>query len=359
MDLHDAERVAQQALPLFGIDAQATTAFIKYRENHVFRATAPGASYAVRLHRPGYRDDDEVATELGYLRALRAAGVPVPDVVPTVEGALVAHVSAGGHDRLVSVQRWLDDAAAFGSVEEVLGGTHTPDPEEFIRIGALLGALHAAEGTLALPTEFRRGAWDAAGLAGDHPLWGDPRALPTLNGDERDAVGRAVRALHARLLTLPRTPDVYGVVHADATPENIMVTPAGFVLIDFDDFGTGWYAFDLATAVFHHALHPRYAEYEQAVLAGYASVRPLAGLDAATWDALLLARGLTYLGWAAERPGDPASDFVAASVAPWVAAACAAYADGEALPWHRPTGSPFDGSSTTATPASRPAKDSA
>jgi hypothetical protein len=35
-------------------------------------------------------------------------------------------------------------------------------------------------------------------------------------------------------------PEVYGVIHADSTPDNILVSGEEFMLIDVDDFGEGW-----------------------------------------------------------------------------------------------------------------------
>jgi len=333
MQIDEAADLARASLGAFGLPADAGIAFIKYRENHVFRADADGAAYAVRLHRPGYRTDGEIRTELEYVRALRDAGVPVPELLTTTDGAPFARVAHGGHERLVSVQRWLVDAQPFGEIEAALSGEHSPEPEASARIGALLARLHVAAQRIGRPAGFERAAWDADGLAGAAPLWGDPRGLAALAPDERAVIDAALPALHDALRRLPTTPDVYGVVHADATPENVLATGDGFTLIDFDDFGTGWFAFDLVTALFHHTGHARAAAYERALIDGYEAIRPLSPAERDAWDALDLARGLTYLGWAAERAGDPASDFVGAAVAPLVVRAARSFVAGEPAPW--------------------------
>ncbi|WP_309072186.1 phosphotransferase [Arthrobacter sp.] len=337
MHIKDAHDIARAALAPFGLDPDSRVEFIKYRENHVFRAIdSTGSSTAIRLHRPGYRDEEELRSEFEFLRALRDAGVEVPEVIPTLDGDLFTLVQVGEHSRQVSAQRWVEDASPFGDIESVLAGRHNPEPAAFAQIGALLGRLHAAAVRMGIPAGFRRSAWDAAGLAGPSPLWGDPRLLTSLTTEERDAVDRALPALHEQLSALPTDSSVFGIIHADASPENLLETAHGVVLIDFDDFGTGWFVFDLVTAIFHHALHPRYLDYEQALIAGYTQERPLSKDEIAVWDAFMLARGLTYLAWAAERPGDPASDFVAANVAPWVAQLADTYDRGQASPWRRP-----------------------
>ncbi|GAA1420337.1 phosphotransferase enzyme family protein [Agrococcus citreus] len=333
MDIDEAAAVARLALDAFGLSSDAPIAFVKHRENHVFRADVDDASYAVRVHRSGYHSDGEIRTELEYVRALRDAGVPVPDVLATRDGSPFARVTTGDRVHLVSLQRWLVDAQQFGDVDAAVDGTHAPEAAAFTEIGAMLAELHVATARIGVPDGFERAAWDADGLAGRAPLWGDPRALRSLDAEARALLDTAAPALHDRLRGLGTGPDRYGVVHADATPENILRCGDGFVLIDFDDFGTGWFVFDLVTALFFYTGHPRAAEYERALLEGYEAIRPLSATEHAAWDALDLARGLSYLGWAAGRPGDPASAFIAEAIAPRVLSAATAFVAGDRAPW--------------------------
>lgn len=334
MEIDAAFELVRRTLPLYGMEQECAVTFVKYRENHVFRVDAPdGVSVAVRLHRPGYRDQQEILTELAYLDALGRAGVPVPEVLRAQDGRLVCEVAVGEHARSVSVQRWIDHAVPFGDIDGALSGRHDPPAAQFRDIGVVLARLHDAEAVIGRPGSFQRDAWDADGLAGSRPLWGDPAALPGLTPRDRESVARGKAHVHRRLQALDTGPDVFGVIHGDATPENVLIAGDGVVLIDFDDFGTGWFAFDLVTALFHHARNPRYPEFERALRDGYSEMRPLSPADESAWDDLMLARGLTYLGWAAERPGDPASDFITEVVAPWVARIADAATAGEPAPW--------------------------
>lgn len=58
---------------------------------------------------------------------------------------------------------------------------------------------------------------------------------------------------------LGTTADRYGVLHADLTPENVLVQDGRLLVIDFDDFGAGWYLFDLTAALVFFVPHPRYS----------------------------------------------------------------------------------------------------
>ncbi|WP_371832061.1 phosphotransferase, partial [Rhodococcoides fascians] len=95
------------------------------------------------------------------------------------------------------------------------------------------------------------------------------------------------------------------------------------MLIDFDDAGHGWHAFEIATLWFWFQPPPLFEQYAAAALASYASTR--GHVDHTLLSGMTLARGLTYLGWAAARRGDPTADFIAGSLVDLVARNAAQY----------------------------------
>ena len=90
------------------------------------------------------------------------------------------------------------------------------------------------------------------------------------------------------------------------------------VVIDFDDFGDGWYLFDLATPLFFFQGHPDYAAFRASLLEGYRAERPLSEAEERLLDLFLVARGYTYLGWAATRPETDTAAFLIAEIVPLV-----------------------------------------
>jgi Ser/Thr protein kinase RdoA (MazF antagonist) len=320
IDEQAARRIVHSALTRYGL-ADVNLHFVKYRENYVFRAECGGEEFAVRLHRPGLHSVEEVRTELAYLDALRQRGFTVPEAVPTVDGELLCTVDDGtGGAVHVDLQRWVTGAEPLGDIGEAFDGSSRLAPEDFHRLGAMAADLHNHTEQLGRLPGFTRAAWDVEGLVGEQALWGDPLALPVLTTADRALLADAVQRLTTDLTELGTDPAVYGVIHADFTPENILVRGEELVLIDFDDFGEGWHLFELATVLFFYRPHPRFPEFVDAVFAGYRTQRPLDERQLRLWPGMLLARGLTYLGWAAERPGQETSEFIAEQVVPVVLA---------------------------------------
>jgi Ser/Thr protein kinase RdoA (MazF antagonist) len=312
-----ARAVVTEALVSYGL-AGAELHFVKYRENHVFRAELDGRSYAVRLHRRGVHSTASIQTELAYLVALADRGFPVPELTHTTAGDVVCLVRSGEVVYQVDVQHWVAGAVPLGDIGEAFDGSSALTPEDFHRLGQMAGELHNHTEVVGRIPGYTRASWDVDGLVGESALWGDPFDLGALTSADRAALAGAVARLRADLTTLGTGPDVFGVIHADFTPENILRRGDDHVLIDFDDFGEGWHLFELATVLFFYLPHPRYAEFCDSLFAGYRTRRPLGAGQLRLWTGMLLARGLTYLGWAAARPGDDTSTFIAQEVVPVV-----------------------------------------
>ncbi|QKZ17144.1 phosphotransferase enzyme family protein [Streptomyces chartreusis] len=319
-DIEAAQRIAAQALAHYGADQAAALTFVKYRENYVFKAEGETGSYALRLHRNGYRTDAEILEELDLLAALAAGGVSVPRLRLTAQGEPFCRIpDEHGDVHQVDMLEWVADAVPLGDVGEAFTGEAVVVPATFHALGVLIAELHQKASTLQRKTPSARASWDVAGLVGGaEAVWGDPRRAFRAGAAGHEIVNRAMAWLETELTAYGKAPDRYGPIHADVTPENVLVRGNQMTLIDFDDSGEGYYLFDLATAAFFYLPHPRFDEVVSAMLLGYNSVRSLTSEDLALWRPMLLARGLTYLAWAADRVGDETSDFIFEHVRPLV-----------------------------------------
>jgi Ser/Thr protein kinase RdoA (MazF antagonist) len=77
------------------------------------------------------------------------------------------------------------------------------------------------------------------------------------------------------MLRAGSSPEHFGLIHADLEPPNWLFHRGEARPIDFDEFGLGFFAFDLMQIIWTHALWPDYATFRQTLLEGYESIRPI------------------------------------------------------------------------------------
>ena len=294
--------VAAEALDAWGW-RQAQLRLIKHRENAVFAAVLDGRRRALRLHRQGYHDDAELRSELQWMRALEAAGIEVPQVLPTAAGELFVSRRFEGLPGPLQADlfEWID-GEPLGAVETGIRDAGRDVAQTYFTIGALAGRLHNQSSAWTLPPGFKRHAWDLAGLVGEQPFWGRFWELPTLSNDERKLMERTRQRLRRELSGLRQSPDDYSLIHADFVAENILVDGDQVRLIDFDDAGFGWHLFELATSTHFLMGEECFEAAQEALIRGYRGERPLPDVQLARLPLFSLARATTYLGWVHTRP---------------------------------------------------------
>ncbi len=306
LDARDTpDAIARAALAHWRL-ADAPLASVQQRENLVFRVGLPGGAAALRLHRAGYHDAAALDSELMWLEALHAQGLPVPRPIPTAAGALSAVVVAHGVARRADLLEWLD-GEPLGASGSPLAGDRARTRRVFAALGQAMARLHAASDAWVRPPGFTRHHWDRDGLVGDSPFWGrfwDVRELP--GASDADAALLLAGRDHARaaLGALPATLD-YGLVHADLVRENVLVAGEAVRLLDFDDAGFGWRLFDIATALVKNRTEPDADGIAASLLDGYCAVRSLAGQALDHLPLFMMLRAFTYLGWVAARRHEP------------------------------------------------------
>ncbi len=282
---------------------------IKDRENAVYEIRLPdGKRAALRLHRAGYQSVAAIRSELWWMSQLADAGLPVPRPVPTLSGDLIADTDG----RAASVVTWID-GRQFGDGDSPLPGDASLVESRFHALGGLIAGMHDATDALDLPTGFERPHWDAAAFTGDDPLWGRYWENPALEAEEVRDVLDAREKLGAFLADMALNGADFGLIHADVLRENVLVSGAAFALIDFDDSGFGFRAYDLATALVQGLEDPMYPVARRALEAGYHAVRrPDAG-HLGDIDMFVALRCFASAGWIVSRAeaDDPRMRFYA------------------------------------------------
>lgn len=272
---------------------------IKFRENAVFSARHDsGRRIAVRVHRHAYHSPDALRSELVWMRALDAAGVSAPPVLPGIDGD---YLIEAGHPsvpeaRQVDLLEWLP-GEPIGSAEEGVATSGGEVIALFEKVGALAASVHNQSSGWDGAAGISRHHWDQDGLIGPEPFWGQFWKMPGLSDDQVDLLQSArARAAHD-LADFGRSGDRYGLIHADFVPENLLYDGDRISLIDFDDCGFGWHMFELATALFFTVHQPNYEDLRAALFRGYRQLRVLPDAHEALLPLFLFLRGSTYLGW--------------------------------------------------------------
>lgn len=286
----------QRALTLWGLQG-ANWQLIAERENQVFRVDRDGQSFALRLHRPGYRSDLELRSELEWMRALGAGGLSVPTPVASTNGQSL-HVIDGVQ---VDLLTWLSGKPAGQSGDPLKLSDRTGF---FHKLGREMARMHILADAWTLPKDFARCAWDCDGLVGEAPVWGRFWENPTLSASDRSLFSTMRKAAGQELQKRAPLLD-YGLIHADLVRENVMVDGDRLHLIDFDDSGFGFRLFDIATVLLKNIDEPDYLALQKALIQGY---RTLRAIDISALDLFMLLRSATYVGWITPRMNEPGSD---------------------------------------------------
>ena len=278
-----------QALALWGLEA-AECSFVAGRENRVYRVKTATGDLALRIKRPGYRQEDELVSELAWLEAMDRAGLHVPRPLPSRAGKLLEPLGAG----FVDLVTWL--------AGKPMGKSRAPLALEnreavFFALGREMALLHAACDAWQRPAGFRRCHWDIDGLLGEAPVWGRFWDNPTLDPQTKELFIRFRAAARDRLASAGAALET-GLIHADLVRENVLLDGPVIQMIDFDDGGFGFRLFDVATVLLKSIAEPDYPALKDSLIGGYHSQRPL---DLSLLDLFIAIRALTYVGWIVPR----------------------------------------------------------
>ncbi len=300
-------QLARNALQAWRL-ADAGLDLIKYRENAVFAVDARAGEhgdgselrYVLRVHRPRYRSDDDLRSEAAWTRALAAAGVETAAMLQTTDGDIlsVAEAAAVPEPRQCDLMAWVD-GEALGSLEHGVKLGDTGIEENYRRVGEIAARIHEHGLSWEKPSWFSRPRWDVDALLGDDPIFGRFWELDLLDQSQLAPLQRARELARERLDELG-PPDL--LIHGDAMPDNLLVSGDRVRVIDFDDCGWSWAGLELATSVFPLLLAGGFDAGLRGFLSGYQSVREFPAEQVDALPHLLMARGLSYLGWPVGRP---------------------------------------------------------
>lgn len=272
------------------VDGGAPPRLINHSENQTFQIdTARQGSFTLRVHRTGYQSRDSIESELAWLTALRRdTALRIPEPVRGRDGRLLQGFETPNGPRMAVLFR------------HIPGSEPQPDSnlgDLFVTLGTYAATMHNHVTTWQRPPGFERQIWQAATILDSDAPWGDWRVAPGVNANNRPILDRLDSALWARLAAYGTSPDRYGLIHADMRLGNLLVDGDSVTLIDFDDCGFCWFAYDFAAAISFHETNPAIPALKSAWLEGYQTVRTLNAEDVAAIDAMVMLRRMALLAW--------------------------------------------------------------
>ncbi len=302
---------AFEVLEKFPIRAERLC-LVAMAENVTFRVTGgrDGASYVLRLHRPGYHDIAELNSERVWVRALAETGIAVPLSIPATSGQdyVTVSIPATGEIRHAGLTQWIE-GRVVAEIEHT-AGTRWLEPY-FAQLGTIMASMHNQASTWLVPVPFRRHAFDADGLMGEAPFWGRFWEHEALTAKERRTLLDIRERIYGTLDHYGRDPTTFSMIHADLHLDNLVVNGHRLTVIDFDDAGFGWHQYDIAVALYHSYPGGRAdagdaagnrARVERAFLDSYRAARPITEEALALIPMFRLIRGMAIIGWKHQRP---------------------------------------------------------
>ena len=297
--------LALTSLAEFGI-RPSSVRHIAHSENVTFDVRArrgggrgPGAPYArgrylLRVHRPGYHTPEAVESEAAWLSALRdSLDLSVPEPLSTSDGrlAVVAEHEGVPGSRVCTLLRWMEGG---------MRSKRTARPTHMRMLGRLMALLHEHSTSWKRPDGFVRGAWDWYGLfeswgtAGENYSWVWDK-IPTKT---RRLYESSARDAADAIEDLGEGEDAVGLIHADLHLGNVLFGEGEARAIDFDDCADGYWLYDMAVALMDLRDRDDWESLRDALLEGYAELRPLPGGIDPYLETFMCARCVSVMLWA-------------------------------------------------------------
>lgn len=284
---------------VWGVSPEADLKLLTISENATFRiADAKGGrDLIVRVHRPDYHTEQEILSELAWIEALRQEGVvATPQPITANDGSLLQVFSDGETMR---------HAVAF----EYMPGKEPDAESDLVRwygtLGEINARLHAHSRGWTRPEQFIRKTWNFDCILGDGAHWGDWRAALGLTSEGRQILERTHALLEAQTAAYGYGADRFGLVHCDMRAANLLVEGDRLGVIDFDDCGLSWFAYDFAAAISFMEHEPFIPDLMAAWLEGYRRVAPLDAEHEAALPMFIMLRRMQLTAWIASHAETP------------------------------------------------------
>ncbi|WP_037676107.1 phosphotransferase [Streptomyces griseus] len=279
---------------IYALDAgpRTVTPVTRGALGQIWKLTGHGSAWAVKEMLFGC-DEEQVRQEAALREAAEELGISSPRLFRNREGAYVSQLPPALGGSCVKLYDWVDGTRADPA-----------DPEILSWCGRTLALLHrAGEGTSGTPNAWYEQCRQAADWAELHEVvrragepWSD--ALGTFIAGPAVELARHVTPSGRGGLVLS---------HLDVQPQNVLVGPAGPVLLDWDNAGPIAAERELAQVVYVWAGGNQFdAQAARRMVRAYVDAGGRAVIKSLDSFSMLFATALNYVYVQAEAAVDPA-----------------------------------------------------
>lgn len=228
-----------EAARQFGIDPESLVALEGF-ENFVYACERDTQKYILRLTHSIHRPLAHIRGEVTWVNDMASHGISVAPAVPSIAGhvtEIIPHEPSNTYFSAVMFEYapgvWLEN--------DPVATTKYWNPALFEEWGQVMAQIH------------NHAQYQAPRLSIQRPQWHqyDVLELDKFIPADQIPVLEAARAHLEKLHALPRSPDTYGLTHADLTQWNFNVDEGKIIVFDFDSSEYGWFVKDLAVSLYY------------------------------------------------------------------------------------------------------------
>jgi len=266
--IFSADDVKNIVLPHYTLGNKISCKYHSAGTNDEYLVKADKNEYILRIYRSNRRTVDEVESEIQLLKHLQKSGVLVAAPVAKTDGSYITILDCAEGDRPVVM------------FEKVAGKQAVIDEDKSRICGRLTAQLHQQTAQL---KPLKRFDYNFQQLV-DEPL----ALLKTFMTDspkEYKYMANLAKKQKAKISALlSGESDVYGICHSKLCADEIFFDAQNNPIIcNFDDFGNGWFAYDISVFLWRNKNLSVWTKEEkaktdkiwQAFLAGYNEIKPL------------------------------------------------------------------------------------
>lgn len=288
--------IARQALNFYHLSDAAQLHLLNQSENTTYLVEDPQTNrkMILRLNRPDYHTREELEAELVWIHSIRQhTSIIVPEVIPSQRGEWVQEFSTPLHGSSIL------HCTMFSFLTGSAPDESNPDGlvKYFRELGQVTARLHQHTRNWGTAHPLNRPTWDHDTMLGERARWGRWQDGLNVTTSQVALFQQVSETIQTRLHMFGRSPERFGLIHADLRLANLLVEKGQIKVLDFDDCGYSWFLYDLAAGLSFIEHQDSVPELIDSWLSGYEAIRRLPDEDKLEIPTFIMLRRLMLLAW--------------------------------------------------------------